>query len=59
MDRIAERERADFDPAAMPAIAGLDGLIEGLCDMAGLQTGQFATRTRARHALFREHRRRP
>lgn len=54
VDWIAERERADFDPAAMPAITGLDALIEGLCAMAELQTGSFATRTRARYALFLE-----
>jgi DNA-binding transcriptional regulator YbjK len=54
VDWIAERERADFDPAAMPAITGLDGLIEGLCAMAELQTGRFAARTRARYALFLE-----
>ena len=54
VDWIAERERADFDPAAMPAITGLDGLIEGLCAMAELQTGRFAVRTRARYALFLE-----
>lgn len=54
VDRIAERERADFDPAAMPTISGHDELIEGLCAMAELQTGPFATRTRARYALFLE-----
>ena len=54
VDWIAERERADFDPAAMPVITGIDGLIEGLCTMAELQTGPFATRTRARYALFLE-----
>ena len=54
VDWMAERERADFDPAAMPAIAGVDGLIEGLCAMADLQTGPFAARTRARYALFLE-----
>jgi AcrR family transcriptional regulator len=54
VDWLAERERADFDPAAMPEIAGLDGLIEGLCAMAELQTGPFAARTRARYALFLE-----
>src|SRR4029450_8389007 len=47
-------ERADFAPAAMPAIAGLDELIEGLCVMTDLQTGPFAARTRARYALFLE-----
>lgn len=54
VDWIAERERADFDPGAMPAISGVDGLIEGLCAMADLQTGPFALRTRARYALFLE-----
>lgn len=51
---MAERERADFDPAAMPAIGGVDDLIGGLCAMAELQTGPFAARTRARYALFLE-----
>jgi hypothetical protein len=54
VDWIAERERADFDPAGMPAITGLDGLIEGLCAMAELQAGPFATPARARYALFLE-----
>lgn len=54
VDWIAERERADFDPAAMPATTGLEGLVEGLSAMAELQTGPFATRTRARYALFLE-----
>jgi len=54
VDWIAERERADFDPAAMPTITGLGGLIEGWCAMAELQTGPFAARTRARYALFLE-----
>ena len=54
VDWIAERERADLEPAAMPNIAGVDELIEGLCAMAELQTGPFATRTRARYALFLE-----
>jgi DNA-binding transcriptional regulator YbjK len=54
VDWIAERERADFEPAAMPAVMGVDGLIEGLCAMAELQTGPFAARTRARYALFLE-----
>jgi AcrR family transcriptional regulator len=54
VDWMAERERADFDPAAMPEIDGLDGLVEGLCAMADLQTGPFAARTRARYALFLE-----
>lgn len=54
VDWIAEQEQADFDPAAMPAISGVDELIEGLCAMAELQTGLFAARTRARYALFLE-----
>ena len=54
VDWIAERERADFDPAAMPTISGVDELIEGFCTMTELQTGPFAPRTRARYALFLE-----
>ena len=54
VDWIAERERADFEPAAMPVISGVDELIEGLCAMAKVQTGPFAARTRARYALFLE-----
>jgi DNA-binding transcriptional regulator YbjK len=54
VDWIAERERAEFDPAAMPDVTGPEGLIEGLCAMAELQTGRFAARTRARYALFLE-----
>lgn len=54
VDWIAERERADFDPTATPAIAGLDELIEGLRAMTELQAGPFAARTRARYALFVE-----
>lgn len=54
VDWIAERERADLKPAAMPTISGVDELIEGLCAMAELQAGPFAARTRARYALFLE-----
>jgi DNA-binding transcriptional regulator YbjK len=54
VDWIAERERADFASAAMPAITGLDELVEGLCAMTELQTTAFAERTRARYALFLE-----
>lgn len=54
VDWIAERERADFDPAAMPTLTGLDGLIDGLCALIELLTGPFAVRTRARYALFLE-----
>ena len=54
VDWVAERERADMDPSGMPAIAGVDDLIEGLCTVVELQAGPFATRTRARYALFLE-----
>jgi AcrR family transcriptional regulator len=54
VDWIAERERADFDPSALPAITGPDELVEGLCAMTELQAGPFAERTRARYALFLE-----
>ena len=54
VDWIAERERADLDPAAMPVITGVDELVEGLCAMTELQSGPFAARTRARYALFLE-----
>jgi DNA-binding transcriptional regulator YbjK len=54
VDWIAERERADLEPAAMPTISGVDELTEGLCAMAELQTGPCAARTRARYALFLE-----
>src|SRR5680860_59148 len=50
VDWIAERERADLEPAATPTISEVDELIEGLCAMADLQTGPFAARTRARYA---------
>ncbi|TDW69324.1 TetR/AcrR family transcriptional regulator [Kribbella pratensis] len=54
VDWIAAAERDDFDPGAMPAITGPEGLIEGLCAMTELQSGPFAARTRARYALFLE-----
>lgn len=54
VDWIAEREREDFDPAALPAITGVDELVDGLCAMTDLQSGPFAARTRARYALFLE-----
>lgn len=54
VDWMAERERADFDPALLPTIADGDELIEGLCGMVELQAGPFAARTRARYALFIE-----
>ncbi len=54
VDWIAEREREDFDPASLPAITGVDDLVDGLCAMTDLQSGPFAARTRARYALFLE-----
>src|SRR6186713_2034497 len=54
VDWIAERERADLQPTAMPTIMGVDGLIEGLCVMAERETGPYAVRSRARYALFLE-----
>jgi DNA-binding transcriptional regulator YbjK len=54
VDWIAERERADLEPAAMPTISGVGELIEGLSAVVELQTGTFAVRTRARYALFLE-----
>jgi AcrR family transcriptional regulator len=54
VDWMAERERADFDPALLPTITDADELIEGLCGMVELQAGPFAARTRARYALFIE-----
>jgi AcrR family transcriptional regulator len=54
VDWIAEHERGDLDPDATPTITELDQLIDGLCAVAELQTGLFATRTRARYALFLE-----
>ena len=54
VDWIAEQERADLEPGAMPAISGVDELVEGLCGVVELQTGPFAVRTRARYALFLE-----
>ncbi|MVA75425.1 TetR family transcriptional regulator [Auraticoccus sp. F435] len=54
VDWIAERERADFDPGAMPVVTGVEGLVEGLSAMVEVQAGVFAVRTRARYALFLE-----
>ncbi|OLT53592.1 TetR/AcrR family transcriptional regulator [Cellulosimicrobium sp. CUA-896] len=54
VDWIAERERAELDPAGAPAISGPDDLVDALCAGIVLQTGPFATRTRARYALFLE-----
>jgi DNA-binding transcriptional regulator YbjK len=54
IDWISERERADFDPTTLPRISGPDELAAGVTMMVELQAGPFATRTRARYALFLE-----
>jgi DNA-binding transcriptional regulator YbjK len=54
VDWIAERERAELDPSAMPTISSVDELIDALCTAMELETGRFASRTRARYALFLE-----
>jgi AcrR family transcriptional regulator len=54
VDWIAERERAELDPSALPTISTVDELIEALCTAMELETGPFAARTRARYALFLE-----
>ena len=53
VDWIAETERADFDSPVLE-VTGVDGLVEGLCAVVELLSGPFATRTRARYALFLE-----
>ena len=54
VDWIAERERADFAAASVPAVTGPDDLAEGLIRMIETESGPFASRTRARYALFLE-----
>lgn len=54
VDWIAERERADFGSSPMPDITEVDDLVRGLCGVVELLSGPFATRTRARYALFLE-----
>jgi DNA-binding transcriptional regulator YbjK len=51
---IAERDVADFDPASLPVVAGVEDLVSGLSAMTELQSGPYAARTRARYALFLE-----
>lgn len=51
---MAERERAEFDPAFMPVPHGADALIAMLIAGLETQTGPHAVRTRARYALFLE-----
>ena len=54
VDWIAERERADFDPAVLATVTTPGQLVEGLSTVTELQAGVFAARTRARYALFLE-----
>ena len=54
VDWLAERERADFSPDALPEVTGTGALVAGLSAMLELQSGPYATRTRARYALFLE-----
>ena len=54
VDWIADLERDDLDPAAMSAMRGPEGLIDGMCAMGELRTGPNAARSRARYALFIE-----
>lgn len=51
---LAESEREDFAAAALPAIDTPEQLVEALCGMIAVETGQFAGRTRARFSLFLE-----
>lgn len=54
IDWIAESERADFDAGEAPMIETADHLVEAFSAMIAAQTGPFASRTRARFALFVE-----
>ena len=51
---LAESERADFAAHEMPPIHTPDQLIDALTQMITVETGRFASRTRARYALFLE-----
>lgn len=54
VDHIAERERADADPSALPVLTTAAQLADVLAGMLEVQSGPLAARTRARHALFLE-----
>jgi DNA-binding transcriptional regulator YbjK len=55
VDWVADREADDLAPAPDPSdVAGADGLVEAMCAMADVRTGDVAVRTRARFALFVE-----
>ncbi|SFI21064.1 MULTISPECIES: TetR/AcrR family transcriptional regulator [Microbacterium] len=51
---IAERERADFAAASGDAPRDADELIDAFCAMVAAETGPFASRSRARYAMFLE-----
>ena len=51
---IAERERADADPSALPDLTAPAQLADLLARMLEAQSGPLAARTRARYALFLE-----
>ena len=54
VDHIAERERADADPSALPDLTAPAKLADLLARMLEAQSGPLAARTRARYALFLE-----
>ncbi|WP_137846073.1 TetR family transcriptional regulator [Microbacterium sp. 2FI] len=51
---MAESERADMAGGDAPAIETPEQFIDALSALIAVQTGPFATRTRARYALFLE-----
>jgi AcrR family transcriptional regulator len=53
-DWIAEQERAGMAPSGLPPIATADELVDALSGVVELLSGPFATRSRARYALFLE-----
>ena len=54
VNHIAESERADADPSALPVLTAPAQLAELLVHMLEVQSGPLAVRTRARYALFLE-----
>lgn len=56
---LAENERADLDTAPQPVVETADDLVDAFTHMIAVETGPFATRTRARFALFLEGARSP
>jgi hypothetical protein len=51
---LAESERADFAAHEMPPIDTPEQLTDALSRMIAVETGPFASRTRARYAIFLE-----